>query len=67
MQKTDLLWWQDVRKLLCGMEYCRPAVSYLYGKEKELLQLECTLPVGKRLRLLENTATGIERPVFSGN
>lgn len=29
MQKTDLLWWQDVRKLLCGMEYCRPAVSYL--------------------------------------
>lgn len=56
-----------MRKLLCGMEYCRPAVSYLYGKEKELLQLECTLPVGKRLRLVENTATGIERPVFSGN
>lgn len=45
MQNTDLLWWQDVRSL-CGMECCRPAVSYLQGKEKELVQSGHTLPWG---------------------
>lgn len=45
MQNTDLLWWQDVRNL-CGMECCRPAVSYLQGKAKELEQSGHILPLG---------------------
>lgn len=38
--QTDLLWPQAVRRALYGLECCRPAMSYLEGKQKGLQSCE---------------------------